>query len=64
MSDTNSDLEHDEEIIKENLFVSPETARLAAEDLESPGARKPASDEVEMERIARAEAAEKGRAGG
>jgi len=44
--------------INEELGIDHETARNAAEDLLTPGARKPASDAVEHERIERARAEE------
>jgi len=50
-----TELSHDTEVIEDVLRVSPETARVAAEDLEARGPRKPASDAVEQERIKRAQ---------
>jgi hypothetical protein len=49
-----TDRSHDEKVIEDVLHVSPETARVAAEDLDARGPRKPASDAVEQERIERA----------
>jgi hypothetical protein len=40
---------------QERLGVPPDAARSVAEDLASPGWRKPASDDVERDRIARAQ---------
>jgi len=45
-------------VINEGLGLPPDVAREAAEDLLTPGARKPASDAVELERIDRARAEE------
>jgi hypothetical protein len=58
MSDPGSDKELDEQIIQDELRVSPETAKVVEEDQLAWGARKPSSDAVEQERIARANAEE------
>jgi hypothetical protein len=60
MSDIKTDEAHDAEVIEDVLGVSPETAAIAAEDQDSPGARKPSSDAVEQERIARARSGDTG----
>ncbi len=44
--------------IERGFGLPPEVAELAAEDIETIGARKPSSDEVEEERIRRAQAEE------
>jgi hypothetical protein len=58
MSDPSSDEALDEKIIEDVVRVSPETAKVVEEDLQAWGARKPASDAVEQERIAKANAEE------
>jgi hypothetical protein len=60
MSDPGSDDALDEKIIEDELRVSPETAKLIEEDQLAWGARKPSSDAVEQERIAKANAEEAG----
>ncbi len=60
MSDSSSDETLDEQIIEDVVRVSPATAKVVEEDLAAWGARKPSSDAVEQERIAKANAEEAG----
>jgi hypothetical protein len=62
MSDEGSDEALDEKIIEDELRISPATAKLVEEDVTAWGARKPSSDAVEQERIAKANAEEAGQA--